>query len=141
MQSYSKNNLNLKFTINKEKVIITGNAKENFIYIAPKPIEKRLSYSGSALPYANEDMAFDNTKAKGIIMKGNFKIEIDYPSPHYEFCSAKMLKPYIKFYNKNENHHVVLGEPLINNRSLMELEGSPNHPRTTYGGYGSGGKN
>jgi len=146
-KNYTSKNLTVNFNLNKDTEMITlsGTAYYKLSYLAPKPLEKRLSYSGSGLPFANEDMAFDNTPSKGIINKGQFNIEIHYPNTHYEFCSENLLKPYIKFINLDNktiaNDHVVLGEPLIYNRSLMELSNSINHRRTTFGGNGSGGKN
>jgi len=134
-------NLDIDFSVNSHLVIMTGTAKERFFFIAPKPCDKRLSYNGSGLPYANEEMAFDNTPTKGEIKPGNFKLTFEMPSAHYEFCSERLLKPYIKFYNNLESHHVILGEPLIPNRSLVDLPNSPWHSRTTYGGNGNGGLN
>ncbi len=143
MPNLNLNNLNLNYMIDYEthKVHIKGNAQTDFYYIAPKGIDRRLAYSGSGLPYPNEEIAFENTPTKGLIKRGNFSITFDYPGGHYEFCSAKLIKPYIKFYNNVYTHHIVLGSPLIFNRSLMDLPNSPWHTRTTYGGYGSGGLN
>jgi hypothetical protein len=139
--NYNSDNITLTFNLKNEKIYMKGNAKYDLMYIAPKPMEKRLSYSGSGLPFSNEDMALYNTKTQGKISKGDFKLVFDYPNTHYEFCSANLLKPYIKFTNLQNNSidHVVLGNPLINNRSLIELNNNQNHPRTTYGGFGGGG--
>ena len=138
---YNSKTLNLTFSIINNIVYVKGNTLKDYYYVAPAPLEKRLSYSGSGLPYPNEDVAYDNTKAKGFIKPGNFSFSFEYPNMHYEFNTINLLKPYIKFYMNNDIHHITLGDPLIKNRSLIDLANNKNHSRTTYGGYGSGGFN
>jgi hypothetical protein len=49
-------NVNIKGTLNNASIY-----KKKFV-IAPTPSNKITSYSGSSLPYPNEEIAFQNTK-------------------------------------------------------------------------------
>ncbi len=86
-------NLNtIKKTNYNEGYIITGSlyypnfVKKLFVkYNASNPPNYNSSFSGSGLPYPNEEIAFENTPNKGIveILNGDFKIKIKYPNSYY----------------------------------------------------------
>ena len=71
---------------------------ENEIYyIAGSPPDFRTTYTGSALPFANENQAFDNTPNKGKvnIQNGIFKITIMYPNSYMVGLGTVTVPPYI----------------------------------------------
>ena len=54
-----------QFKKKNNKLEITGNVSANYRqvrYMAADPIEKRFSYSGSALPFHSKEQAFCNKK-------------------------------------------------------------------------------
>lgn len=76
----------------------TENIDGNVIqYIAPSPPDYRASFSGSALPYANEDQAYDETPNLGrVILKNNtFAFDIATPNGYYEDFSSKIVTPFV----------------------------------------------
>ena len=68
---------------------ITGSIKfpiqySNVFIIAPTPIDRMVNYSGSGLPFPNENIAFENTPNYQIIDKsGNININFKYPNSFY----------------------------------------------------------
>jgi hypothetical protein len=75
--------------INGNNINIKGNLENPSIYkkkivIAPAPIDKITSYSGSALPFPNESIAFQNTKNLFIINEdGKIDANFIYPNSYY----------------------------------------------------------
>lgn len=69
-------------------------------YIAPNPPDYRSSFSGSALPYANEQQAFENTINVGEVRltENKFSIDIATPNGYYEDFSNKIVPPQINIY-------------------------------------------
>jgi hypothetical protein len=64
----------IKFSDQYSKVLI----------IAPNPIDRMINYSGSGLPFPNENIAFENTPNYQIIDKsGNININFKYPNSFY----------------------------------------------------------
>lgn len=132
----AKNNIFLKVSGN-----FTG---KRLLYFASSPPDRRLSYSGSALPFPNEAFAYDGTTSKGLFEGGNiiensFEFVIPYPNAHYIESTGILLKPYIRFVVDENIYDVVVGDQVIPNRSLTGLPHRPD--RSTQGGFGSGGKN
>ena len=116
---------------------------KRLLYFASNPPDRRLSYSGAALPFPNEAFAYEGTTSKGVFNSGlitnSFEFVIPYPNAHYIDSTGVLLKPYIRFVVDEQIHDVVVGDQLIPNRSLTGLPHRPD--RSTQGGFGSGGKN
>ena len=99
--------------IDGEFVMIKGNIKDTIKnhtlrYLAASPVEKRMSFSGSGLPYSSAEMAFENSKNKGDIEAGldNYiNIKIDMPSAFYTGLGTVLVAPtvYIKYNNGIED--------------------------------------
>ena len=76
----------------------TESIDDNVIqYISPAPPDYRSSFSGSALPYANEEQAFENTPNFGsVILKNNkFSFDISTPNGYYGDFTNKIVVPYV----------------------------------------------
>lgn len=103
----------------------TENIDDNVIhYIAPSPPDYRASFSGSALPYANEDQAYDETPNIGrVILKNNtFAFDIATPNGYYEDFSSKIVSPLVyinyKIDGVEKNLKINLADSSIPYRSL-----------------------
>ena len=73
----------------ENKISINGyiknhNSYKKMVIIAPNPPDRRTSYSGTALPFPSEDIAFENTKNYFEIIKdGRINTEFLYPNSYY----------------------------------------------------------
>lgn len=98
-----------EFSIEKDIVTIKGSINDTIKghtirYMAASPVEKRMSFSGSGLPYSSPLMAFDNSKNKGHIEVGlnnSFSFSIEMPSSYYTNLGTNLIPPsvYIKYNN------------------------------------------
>lgn len=94
-------------------LLITGNIKKSngkyyIKYVAPNPPTYSSNFSGSGLPYPNENIAFENTFNKGIVpvKNGIFSFKINYPNSYYKNMGTIYVNPHVKvllFNDKNEN--------------------------------------
>jgi hypothetical protein len=69
-------------------------------YWAANPIARNYSYSGSALPYPNPEVAYENTPNQGYSLldnNGRFNIKLDSPSGYYVRQGKILLKPHVHF--------------------------------------------
>ena len=70
-------------------------------YIAALPAERRTSYTGSAMPYASYEQAFEGTPNKGahLIMDGFVTVNISRPNAFYTCLGRVRVPPtlYIRF--------------------------------------------
>ena len=75
-------------------------------YIAANPPTYNTSFSGSGLPFANEDMAFENTPNSGVIevIDSSFSLSIRYPNSYYINMGTVYVEPNIKLQLFNENN-------------------------------------
>jgi hypothetical protein len=96
-------NLNVKYT-NNNSFIISGNVNTNFFekrfikYTAANPPTYNNSFSGSALPYPTEEIAYENTPNRGVveIVNGKFSFTIRYPNSYYINIGTIFVKPHLK---------------------------------------------
>lgn len=88
---------NLASLAENEKLIVK-------YWAANKPTYSN-SFSGSALPYPNEKVAFENTNNTGIVevRDGSFSINVHYPNSYYTNLGKNYVPPQIKikFCNKD----------------------------------------
>jgi hypothetical protein len=68
------------------------------------------SFSGSGLPFANEEMAFQGTKNYGVVPveKGKFSLSVHYPNSYYK--EGVLISPQIKI--KVCNHENIAVSPI-----------------------------
>lgn len=119
--------------------INTKVANDTMYYIAGAPPDFKMSCSGSALPFASQIQAFDNTPNKGKVKvqnDGTFEIKLLLPNAYYVGLGTVYVPPkvYLQYYdanNKPRNVSILLSRG-IPYRSLT-------HPGT--GQYTSGRAN
>lgn len=108
----------------------TESIDDNVIqYISPSPPDYRSSFSGSALPYANEEQAFENTPNLGrVFLKKNnaFSFNLSSPNRYYADFTNKVEAPYViinyKMGGIDKNLRINLDELSIPYRSLSHPE-------------------
>jgi len=66
-------------------------------YKAPQPPDLRQSYTGSAIPFPDAEIAFDNTINQGTIItkKSVFYIRMKYPNAYYSHLGTKLIPPHV----------------------------------------------
>jgi hypothetical protein len=89
-------------------------------YWAPSPPDYRQSFSGSGLPFPNEEVAYQNSPNIGKIKlasNGSFRISLRYPNSYYKQLGAVYVKPNVKLLFRDEKGNmmgkivtIVLGE-------------------------------
>jgi hypothetical protein len=87
-------------------------SKKQIGYIAASPYHLNSSFSGSALPYPNQSVAFDNTPTRGIVKldaNNSFEFVIEIPSAYYVNLGSILIPPQVYitynnyFINKKES--------------------------------------
>lgn len=100
----------LPISTNKHDILIKGkfnsNVDDNVLYfIAGNPPNYRTSFSGSALPFANLEQAYENTQNQGnvtVASTGEFEVFLLYPNVFYEELGNYYIAPHVNFvYKKN----------------------------------------
>jgi hypothetical protein len=93
----------------------TNNAK--LMYWASNPATRGLSFSGSGIPYASAEMAFENTPNRGIvnIINGYFEFKIHFPNAFYTNLGSNYVQPtvYVRIIEDsgdNKVHSIPLGD-------------------------------
>lgn len=129
----------LKSTINPNYVFrgtvpvgLSPDTKVNFW--AASPPDRMTTFAGSGLPFANPEMAFENTPNRGAVKAsgGKFEISLQFPNSFYVNMGKTLLPPHVlvKFCEpRSEVKAIVIGNP-IPNRSLTNLPG--NYTRSSY---------
>ena len=74
-------------------------------YIAANPPDYRATFTGSGLPFANQDQAFDNTPNTGYVklVDGTFEIHLMYPNSYYIGLGTVMIPPTVYLLYKNRD--------------------------------------
>lgn len=83
-------------------IIVKGKTKSNnpnatVLFWAPAPADYITSYSGSGLPFASQEMAFDNTPNTGSVKSsdGNFEFKLKYPNGYYTGLGTVYMSPHV----------------------------------------------
>jgi hypothetical protein len=68
-------------------------------YWAAAPPTYSLSFSGSGLPYPNEEVAHEKTPNQGVakIQNGQFQFALEYPNSYYDNMQKVYVEPHVKF--------------------------------------------
>jgi len=127
--------------------ILLSTGKQIYVqYWASSPPDSRHSFSGSGLPFPNEEMAYSNSPNVGRALLGNdgsFSIKLLYPNSYYKTLGSDYVKPTVKLIFSDENGNmygkivtVILGDgipyrSLTWNRKRNSLNG-PMFYRGTY---------
>lgn len=79
----------------------SDNIDSNIKYFAPSPPDYRSSYPGSALPFASELQAFQNTPNIGSVMvDSENRFEINLVKPNAFFNIDSRIEPYVSIIYK-----------------------------------------
>lgn len=122
-------------TVNKDTlrnvIVITGKClvlgTNTIRYIAAAPADVHESHFGSYLPFANPEMAYEETVNKGEIIldkSKNFTIKISIPNSYYVRNGTHLISPHIHLTIGKEYFNIPLGEP-VENKSLTSLKDKP----------------
>jgi hypothetical protein len=97
-------------TVGDNKISITGNVKTpgytNLSYWAAANPDYMYGFSGSALPFPNPDVAYDNTPNKGSVklgIAGSFNLTLTYPNAYYIGLGTLYMPPHVNFKASNNN--------------------------------------
>lgn len=99
-------------------------------YLAARPADYRASYNGSGLPFANPEMAYDETPNHGVatVLDGQVRIELFLPNSFYVDLGRTLLVPHVLLRARGSSHyHIVPVANPIPHRSLTHLP--DNYPR------------
>lgn len=90
---------------NATDIIVFGRIKEtvsgtHIRYIAGNPPDYRATYTGSALPFASQAQAFDNTPNRGSValIDNTFEIRLIYPNSYYIGLGTVIVPPTVYIY-------------------------------------------
>ena len=75
-------------------------------YWAPSPPDYRQSFSGTGLPFPNEEVAYSNSPNIGRAVlgrDGSFVIKLQYPNSYYKKMGSEYVKPHVKILFNDEN--------------------------------------
>lgn len=107
---------------NCDEVTVHGQIKDNvksgrILYRAANPIDKRSSLSGSGLPFANAEQAFENspnTEEIELNMNNSFTLDLLMPNSYYVGLGTVMIPPslFIEYHDGTERKSVTI---LLNN--------------------------
>jgi len=91
---------------------LKGVGNKTILFWAPNPPTYNSSYTGSGIPYANADMAYDNTPNRGMVKttNGKFEFKVKYPNSYYIGLGTLTVEPccHIKICgDKSEKIHTI----------------------------------
>lgn len=94
---FSDDYVTLRVEVNGRKVEVNGNLNNPAKYkkkvvTAPNPPDIRNSYSGTALPFPCEEIAFENTINYKEIDSGHINVTFDFPNSYYAPGGVSKIK-------------------------------------------------
>ena len=92
------------------------NKKYYVKYSSANPPTYNSSFSGSGLPYPNENSAFENTPNRGIVavVNNKFSISIRYPNSYYINMGTDYVEPHIRLVLCDNNNKEVSDVMYVN---------------------------
>jgi len=77
------------------KGYLSSAKNSTILFWAPNPPTYTQSYSGSGLPYANPNMAYENTPNRGAVKatNGKFEFRVKYPNSYYVGLGTVYVEP------------------------------------------------
>jgi hypothetical protein len=91
------------------KLNVQFTPKHKLMFLAAKRPDYRTSYSGSALPFVNAEMAYESTPNQGSVSvdkEGSFIFSIESPNAYYSGLGSVYVKPHVQLI-LSENDQVV----------------------------------
>lgn len=79
------------------KGVVTASNNARLVYWAANPPDYHASFSGSALPFPNPEMAYDETPNKGSvpIVNGQFLFKVRFPNSYYTHLGTIYNEPHV----------------------------------------------
>jgi hypothetical protein len=94
----SRSDIHIKAQLQPMKVSMTS---ARLLWWAAAPVEWRASVSGSCMPFANAEQAYENTVNAGSIeltpMQSHFEITCTYPNGYYIGLGSLYVSPHVNF--------------------------------------------
>lgn len=127
-------------------ITIKGKLKKNIpnatiMYWAANPAQRGYSYSGSGLPYANPEQAYDRSPNTGAVKvkNGEFQFTIKYPSAYYVGLGSLYIEPniHVKVLGSKDNYETIRLGQGIPYRTLTYPAPPSRNPRTDPNFYAS----
>lgn len=117
-QSFYDSNCKGTITVENHDVIIHGRIMEKVVnnrifYFAATPADRRMSFSGSGLPFANAKQAFENSPNHGsleIDINNTFTIKLALPNSYYASLGTVLIPPtlYIQYNNGKQDRKITI---------------------------------
>jgi len=80
-------------------------------YVAASPPDYRFTFTGSGLPFANQDQAFYNTPNRGLVklVDNTFEIKLMFPNSYYSGLGTVIIPPtlYVSYVDTQGNEKEV----------------------------------
>tara|TARA_B000000437_G_C11683349_1_gene320106 strand:- start:136 stop:630 length:495 start_codon:yes stop_codon:yes gene_type:complete len=110
-------------TLNNNIINIKGSINTNLesYIIASSSPDNLINYSGSKLPFPNEEIAFYNTNNYHDIKNNYYNINFKYPNSYYCVDGYTLINPSIFFVIKENNKPIIIKVELPNNKPLKTL--------------------
>ena len=105
--------LNVKKNDENNSFVVTGSIDaihpDKSIYVkysAANPPTYNSNFSGSGLPYPNEDIAYENTPNRGVakVVNGQFSFSLKYPNSYYVNLGTNYVQPHAKLLIVNQDN-------------------------------------
>jgi len=104
-------------TANPNVLVVSGEVLKatnlkKISYVASAPMERHFSFSGSGLPFANAEQAFEDTPNRGEVqLNGSgFKFHLLRPNSYYVSLGSALIDPTVYITIDNEVAEVKVGE-------------------------------
>jgi uncharacterized protein YlzI (FlbEa/FlbD family) len=101
-------------------------------YWAANPINRIYSYSGSALPFPNPEVAYENTPNQGyqrLDNQGRFIIKLEHPSGYYVRQGKLLLNPHVHLKLENyDGPNVIYNLTIADHFPYRSLKNLPDRP-------------
>jgi hypothetical protein len=87
-------------------------------YLAASPPDRLQSFTGSALPYGDSEMAFQNTPNVETFhpLGEKFSINLEFPNSYYSHLGTRLIPPYVRISvedsvtDKKETQYIILND-------------------------------
>jgi len=84
-------------TLKLDITVKNGQIPKKVSYLAPQSPDYRQSYTGSAMPFSDAEIAFQNSNNKGSFVptKNYFSINMNYPNSYYSHLGTRLIPPHV----------------------------------------------
>lgn len=114
-ESFNEPTCNGVIYVEEYDVVIKGRIHEQVdgavTYRAATPMDRRASYTGSGLPFANADQAFDDTPNQGsfkLELHNEFQVKLIMPNSYYRALGTVLVPPtlYLQYQSHGKERRI-----------------------------------